>query len=56
MVFAALGVLMPILLLALQFGWGVRGVWWGLMALMLARLATLLPRMLGGRWLRLGAA
>ena len=55
MVFAALGVFLPILLMALHFGWGVRGVWWGIAALMLTRLFTLLPRLLSGKWLRLGS-
>lgn len=55
MVIAALCVFLPILLLTLHFGWGVRGVWWGIVALMAARLLTLGPRLLRGRWLRLGA-
>ena len=55
MVFAAAFVYMPIALASLHFGWGVRGVWWGLVALMVARLATLLPRLIGRRWIRLGA-
>ncbi len=55
MVVAALGVFLPILLLTLHHGWGVRGVWWGIVALMAARLLTLGPRLLRGRWLRLGA-
>lgn len=55
MVIAALGVFLPILLLTLDQGWGVRGVWWGIVALMAARLLTLGPRLLRGRWLRLGA-
>ena len=41
MVFAALGVFMPICLLSLEFDWGVVGVWCGLNALMVARLATM---------------
>jgi putative MATE family efflux protein len=55
MAFSALGVFVPIALLALRFDWGVRGVWWGLVALMVARLATMLPRFLGRRWVVLGA-
>ncbi len=54
MVVAALCVFVPIALLALHFGWGVSGVWWGLVALMAARLAALWPRLVGRSWLRLG--
>lgn len=55
MVAAALGVFVPVALLALHFGWGVRGVWWGLVGLMVARLAALWPRLTGRAWVRLGA-
>jgi putative MATE family efflux protein len=48
MVFAALGVFAPICLVALWFQWGVVGVWCGLNALMLARLATMGARFRGG--------
>jgi Na+-driven multidrug efflux pump len=55
MAFSALVVFVPIALLALHFGWGVRGVWWGLVVLMVARLATLGPRFAGRRWAVVGA-
>jgi len=55
MAFSALGVFVPIALLSLHFGWGVRGVWWGLNALMGARLLTIGTRFLGRRWVVLGA-
>jgi Na+-driven multidrug efflux pump len=37
------------------FGWGLSGVWAGLVAFLLARLATLLPRFRGRRWAIVGA-
>ena len=37
------------------FGWGLSGVWAGLVAFLVARLATLLPRFRGRRWAILGA-
>jgi putative MATE family efflux protein len=55
MAFSALGVFVPIALMSLHAGWGVRGVWWGLNALMLARLLTIGARFLGRRWVVLGA-
>ncbi len=55
MAFSALVVFVPIALAALHFGWGVTGVWWGLVALMAARLATLAPRFAGRRWAVVGA-
>jgi Na+-driven multidrug efflux pump len=55
MVFAGLFVFVPISLAALHFGWGLAGVWWGLNALMVARLATLGARFASGRWVVLGA-
>jgi putative MATE family efflux protein len=48
-------VFVPIALAAEHFGWGLAGVWWGLNALMLARLATLGARFRSGRWVVLGA-
>jgi putative MATE family efflux protein len=50
MVFAALGVFVPISLAALEYDWGVVGVWCGLLGLMLARLATMGARFVRGRW------
>jgi putative MATE family efflux protein len=55
MAFSALGVFMPIALLALHYDWGVVGVWWGLNALMAARLLTIGARFLGRRWVVVGA-
>jgi putative MATE family efflux protein len=55
MAFSALAVFLPIALLSLHLHWGVIGVWWGLNALMLARLATIGARFLGRRWLVVGA-
>lgn len=55
MTFSALGVFVPIAVLSLHAGWGVTGVWWGLNALMAARLATIGARFLGRRWMVVGA-
>ena len=52
---SALGVYVPIALLSLHLHWGVAGVWWGLVALMLARLATIGRRFQGRRWMVVGA-
>jgi putative MATE family efflux protein len=52
---AALAVFVPIALVSLHLGWGVVGVWAGLNALMLVRLATCGARFAGGRWQRVGA-
>jgi Na+-driven multidrug efflux pump len=46
----------PIALLALALGWGVTGVWAGLVALMGVRLVTIGWRFAGGRWAVTGAA
>jgi Na+-driven multidrug efflux pump len=54
MVFATL-VFIPIALATLQFDWGVAGVWWGLNALMVARMIPLGARFASGRWVVLGA-
>jgi putative MATE family efflux protein len=54
MVFAALGVYMPIALASLAFGWGVVGVWCGLNALMVARLVPLAIRFERRRWVVIG--
>ncbi|MDX6656900.1 MAG: hypothetical protein QOH62_1693 [Solirubrobacteraceae bacterium] len=55
MAFAGLFVFVPISLAALHFDWGLAGVWWGLNALMAARLLTLGVRFRSGRWLVLGS-
>ncbi|WP_187369195.1 MATE family efflux transporter [Baekduia soli] len=53
---SSLLVFIPIALLALHLHWGVIGVWWGMNALMAARLLTIGVRFRGRRWLVLGAA
>jgi len=50
MLFAGLGVYVPIALAALALDWGITGVWCGLLALMAARLHTLGARLRSGRW------
>lgn len=52
---ASLAGLAPVALLALTFGWGLGGVWAGMAVLMAVRLATAVPRLLGGRWLAVPA-
>lgn len=55
MAFSALVVFLPIALLTLRFDWGVTGVWWGINALMLARLLTIGARYRSRRWVVTGA-
>ena len=45
----------PVALLALDRGWGIRGVWFGLAALIAVRLATCGARFAGSRWALTGA-
>ena len=52
---AAAAVYVPIALLALHEGWGIRGVWWGLAALIAVRAVTCGARFAGGRWALTGA-
>lgn len=47
---AALLVLVPVGLLAIWQGWGLRGVWAGMTALMTVRLVTTVARWRGGAW------
>ena len=47
---AASAVYIPIALLALDRGWGIVGVWWGLAALIAVRLATCGLRFASNRW------
>ncbi|HEY1593787.1 MAG TPA: MATE family efflux transporter [Thermoleophilaceae bacterium] len=54
MVFAALGVFAPIALMSLAFGWGIVGVWCGLLGLIFARLVTCGARFVGRRWAVVG--
>ena len=50
MLVAALGVHVPVALASLAFGWGIVGVWCGVVGLMAARAATLGLRFRSGRW------
>jgi putative MATE family efflux protein len=52
---AASAVYVPLALLALHEGWGIRGVWAGLGALFAVRLLTLGVRFAGRRWALTGA-
>ncbi len=51
---AAVGFL-PLVWASFAFGWGLTGIWVGLTAFMLVRLATVLLRARSGRWAVLGA-
>jgi putative MATE family efflux protein len=52
---AAAAVYIPIVLLSLHNGWGILGVWWGLVALIAVRLVTCAIRFAGSRWALTGA-
>ncbi len=52
---AAAAAYVPVALLALENGWGILGVWFGLAALIAVRLATTGLRFAGSRWQALGA-
>jgi Na+-driven multidrug efflux pump len=56
MLAAGLLVYVPIALIALAAGWGIIGVWSGLVALMVARLTLLGARFVGRRWAVVGWA
>jgi Na+-driven multidrug efflux pump len=56
MVLAGFGAYVPVALAALAFGWGITGVWCGLLGLMAVRLLTLALRFRGRRWAVTGAA
>ena len=56
MLVGGIGVYVPIALLALALGWGITGVWLGLLAFTGARALTLGPRFARGRWAVTGAA
>ena len=45
----------PVALLALERGWGIEGVWWGILGLIAVRLATCATRFAGQRWALGGA-
>ena len=53
--FSALCGFLPLIWLSLVFGWGLAGIWSGLVALMVLRLVLVVGRVLGGRWQRVGA-
>jgi MATE family, multidrug efflux pump len=52
---AAAAVYVPVALLALDQGWGIMGVWWGLAGLIAVRALTCGLRFLGSRWVLTGA-
>ncbi|NUP29768.1 MAG: MATE family efflux transporter, partial [Nocardia sp.] len=52
---AALIGFLPAIWLSLAFDWGIGGIWCGLIAFMLLRLAAVSGRTLSGRWIRVGA-
>jgi putative MATE family efflux protein len=52
---SAAAVYVPVALLALDQGWGIRGVWLGLAGLILVRLVTCGARFAGSRWALTGA-
>jgi putative MATE family efflux protein len=51
----AAAVYVPVALLALDQGWGIVGVWWGLAGLIGVRALTCGARFLGSRWVLTGA-
>jgi putative MATE family efflux protein len=55
MLLAGVGVYVPIALAALEFHWGIVGVWCGLIALLVARALLLGARFAGRRWAVTGA-
>jgi MATE family, multidrug efflux pump len=55
MLFASVGVFVPIALLSLALDWGIVGVWCGLLGLIAARLVTCGWRFRGRRWAIVGA-
>jgi putative MATE family efflux protein len=56
MLFASVGVFVPIALVSLALDWGIVGVWCGLLALIAARLLTCGWRFRGRRWAIVGAS
>jgi putative MATE family efflux protein len=52
---ASAAVYIPVALLALERGWGIEGVWWGLTGLIAMRALTNGTRFLGRRWVLTGA-
>lgn len=52
----ALGGFLPLIWLSLVFGWGLAGIWTGLLVFMVTRLAATAWRVRSGRWLTTGTA
>ena len=52
---AAAAIYVPIVLLTLDRGWGIEGVWWGLVVLIGVRLLTCAGRFASSRWALTGA-
>jgi Na+-driven multidrug efflux pump len=55
MLVAGVAVYVPIALAALHYGWGIVGVWWGLVGLIAVRLVTCGWRFSSRRWALVGA-
>jgi putative MATE family efflux protein len=55
MLIATLGGFLPLIWASLWFGWGLAGIWTGLTALMVIRLAAVLMRYRSGAWVVTGA-
>jgi putative MATE family efflux protein len=55
MLFASVGVFVPVALVSLELDWGIVGVWCGLLGLIAARLFTCAWRFRGRRWAIVGA-
>ena len=55
MLASALLIYVPVALLSLELGWGIVGVWCGLVGLILGRLAVTGARFVSGRWAVTGA-
>jgi Na+-driven multidrug efflux pump len=55
MLAASLGVFVPVALLSLELGWGIVGVWAGLVGLIAVRLGTCAWRFSSRRWALVGA-
>jgi Na+-driven multidrug efflux pump len=51
----ALGGFVPVSLLALHEGWGIGGVWAGLLSFIVIRFVGMALRIRGGRWVVVGA-
>lgn len=47
---ASLGGLVPVCLAALRYGWGLTGIWYGMIVMMVARAVLTVWRLRSGRW------